>query len=173
MSIDRSKHTRANRPRIPYPPKKMQLHGIAALTAVTVAASGGAALVCNVSGSWCWLPNPAWPPFTFIARGDVDNGSLFAFQSQVPLPHPGAPWAEARGEVYRNGSVFIDYGCGTGPPCQVHGRVDAAGCNRIDLTGDGSYSRQCPRPRPQPQPPPLPEPRMFSGDARWLGEAAV
>ena len=129
---------------------------------------------CNVSGTWCWLPAPNWPPFAFVEQSDSSGSSNdtrhFNFSSRIPQPHPGAPWTLAHGELLANGSVYIDYGCGTGPPCQVRGRIDSPGCGIIAIVG-GSYSRRCPT--PDPSPPPLPEPRTFGGDVSWLGAAAI
>ena len=72
--------------------------------------------LCNVSGSWCWLPSPDWPPFLFVQPAEhPPSSAAFTFSARN---HPGAPWTEAHGVVHADDTVYIDYGCGTGPPCQ-------------------------------------------------------
>ena len=128
----------------------------------------GLAAACNVSGSWCYLPAPAWLPFAF----HEDASGLFQFSPTAG--QPGAPWREAKGVLHANGSLSIDYGCGPGFPCKVHGTVNPA-CDAITLVGQGdAYSRHCPpAPAPPPQEPSLPLPRTFAGDAAWLANASL
>ena len=122
---------------------------------------------CNVTGLWCWLPAPDWKPLAFVE----DAAGRFVFQ-RSQAGQPGAPWTTAEGRLFTNGSLEIDYGCGSGPPCQVAGSIDAA-CGSMTVA-NGVYSRSCPPPPPpEPPQPPLPLPRSFAGDVAWLGAAAV
>jgi hypothetical protein len=127
-------------------------------------ARSGGLLPCNVSGAW-WWPH-FLHPMTF-AEPVTAHGS-FTFAST----NPGTPWKLAHGVLHPNRSVYIDYGCGTGVPCQTQGSIDVP-CAVITF-GGGAYTRQRPpMPPPQPLQPPLPLPRSFGGDVAWLTDASV
>ena len=127
-------------------------------------ALGGGGLPCNVSGAW-WWPHFAHP-MTFVEPAAASGAFSFA------STNPGTPWQVAHGVLHPNRSVFIDYGCGKGPPCQTHGSIDAS-CATITFAG-GKYTRQRPSmPPPPPPQPPLPLPRSFDSDVAWLADASV
>jgi hypothetical protein len=134
-------------------------------------ALGGGRLPCNVSGAW-WWPHFAHP-MTFVEPAAASGAFSFA------STNPGTPWKVAHGVLHPNRSVFIDYGCGKGAPCQTHGSIDApcATITFVDGVGGGKYTRQRPPmpppPPPQPPQPPLPLPRSFDSDVAWLADASV
>jgi hypothetical protein len=146
-----------------------------ALLAVFVGGPGSqattphAAPPCDISGAWWWsTPTGAMAhPMTFV----VEPGSSGAFS--FASTNPGTPWKLAHGVLHENRSVFIDYGCGAGSPCQEHGSMGVA-CAVITFPGGGKYTRARP---PSPPPPPIqpqpPLPRSFGGDVAWLGDASV
>ena len=124
------------------------------------------ALACNVSGTWCYLPAPAWQPLAF----HEDASRRFEF-TRSEARQPSAPWLKAEGVLHDDGTLSIDYGCGPSFPCKVNGTVNAA-CDSITVVGKGdAFSRHCP-PGPPPEPV-LPLPRSFATDAAWLANAST